>query len=183
MDLPEDVTLGVLDVCGAPAWMALLARPGMKVVVLGAGGKSGMLACAQAARAVSGSGRVLGLCWPEDTIDAVKEAGAEALAVDCTDPLAVLEGVTEAFEGDAADLVFVCTNVPGCEGGAILACSDEGRVVFFSMSTSFSAAALTAEGLGKSCEMTIGNGFLPGHAELALDLVRSEPRLRERFAR
>ncbi len=31
--------------------------------------------------------------------------------------------------------------------------------------------------------MTIGNGYVPGHAELALDLVRSEPQLLERFSR
>jgi L-erythro-3,5-diaminohexanoate dehydrogenase len=95
--------------------------------------------------------------------------------------MAVLDAVTEAFEGELADLVIVCANVPGCEGGAILACDDDGRVIFFSMATSFTAAALTAEGLGKACDMTIGNGFVPGHAKLALDLVTSEPQLLERF--
>ena len=180
-DLDEAVVLGVLDVCGAPAWAARLARRGMSVVVIGAGGKSGMLTCAQAMRSVGGRGRVLGLCWPEDTVVAAKEAGAEALAVDCTDAVAVMSSVADALEGEMADLVFVCANVPGCEGGAILACKDDGRVVFFSMATSFSAAALTAEGLGKSCELTIGNGFVPGHADLALDLVRSSPQLLARF--
>lgn len=180
-DLDDDVILGVLDVCGAPAWAARLVEPGMNVVVIGAGGKSGMLVDAQAARSAGPEGRVLGLCWPEETVAAAKDAGAEALAVDCTDPVAVSGAVIEAFEGDPADLVFVCANVPGCEGGAILACDDEGRVVFFSMATSFTTAALTAEGLGKYCEMTIGNGYVPGHAQLALDLVRSEPRLLERF--
>lgn len=181
-DLDDAVVLGVLDVCGAPAWAARLARRGMSAVVIGAGGKSGMLACAQAARSVGERGRVLGLCWPEDTVVAAKEAGAEALAVDCTDAVAVMDAVAEAFSGEMADLVFVCANAPGCEGGAILACKDEGRVVFFSMATSFSTAALTAEGLGKSCELTIGNGFVPGHADLALDLVRSLPQLQARFA-
>ncbi|HEX2196120.1 MAG TPA: L-erythro-3,5-diaminohexanoate dehydrogenase [Actinomycetota bacterium] len=181
-DLADEVTLGVLDVCGAPAWMARLARPGMRVVVLGAGGKSGVLACAQAARSVGADGRVVGLCWPKSTTVAAKEAGAEAIAVDCTNPVAVHEAVTRALGGRAADLVFVCTNVPGCEGGAILACADDGRVVFFSMATSFQAAALGAEGMGKSCEMIVGNGYLPGHAELALDLVRSDPVLLERFS-
>ncbi len=181
-DLSDEVTLGVLDVCGAPAWMERLARPGMRVAVLGAGGKSGMLACAQAARSVGPDGRVIGLCWPEATMIAAKEAGAEAIAVDCTDPVAVHAAVGRALGGRDADLVFVCTNVPGCEGGALLACADEGRVVFFSMTTSFQAAALGAEGLGKSCEMIVGNGYLPGHAELALDLVRSDPVLLERFS-
>jgi L-erythro-3,5-diaminohexanoate dehydrogenase len=164
-DLDDAVVLGVLDVCGAPAWAARLARRGMSVVVIGAGGKSGMLTCAQAVRSVGGRGRVLGLCWPEDTVVAAKEAGAEALAVDCTNAMAVMSSVTEAFSGEMADLVFVCANVAGCEGGAILACKDDGRV----------------EGLGKSCELTIGNGFVPGHADLALDLVRSSPQLLARF--
>ena len=180
-DLPDAVTLGVLDVCGAPAWMAKLARPAMKVVVLGAGGKSGMLACAQASRIVGPEGRVLGLCYPEDTAAAAKDAGAEPVVVDCTDAMQVAAAVSDAFMGEEADLVFVCTNVPGCEGAAILACSDQGRIVFFSMATSFTSAALLAEGLGRSCEMTIGNGYVPGHAQLALDLVRDDEALRGRF--
>jgi L-erythro-3,5-diaminohexanoate dehydrogenase len=180
-DLSDEVSLGVLDVCGAPAWMARLGRRGARVVVIGAGGKSGMLTVAQATASVGSEGRVVGLCWPEGSVVAAKEAGAEALAVDCTDAVAVHEAVTAALDGGLADLVFVCSNVAGCEGGAILACADGGRVVFFSMATSFTAAALTAEGLGKSCELTIGNGFVPGHAELALDLVRERPRLLEAF--
>lgn len=180
-DLPDTVTLGVLDVCGAPAWMAKLCRPGMNVVVIGAGGKSGMLACAQAGRSLDGDGRLVGLCYPADTAAAAEDAGAEAIVVDCTDASAVSEAVSDAFMGEEADLVFVCSNVPGCEGGAVLACSDQGRIVFFSMATSFTSAALLAEGLGKSCEMTIGNGYVPGHAELALDLVRDDERLLTRF--
>jgi L-erythro-3,5-diaminohexanoate dehydrogenase len=184
-ELPEGMNdkaaLGVLDVCGAPAWAARLARPGMTVAVIGAGGKSGMLVCAEAARSVGPEGRVLGLCWPPDTMDAAKDAGAEAIAVDGTDAVGLMNVVAEALDGELADLVFVCANVPGCEGGAILACKEEGRVVFFSMATSFTSAALTAEGLGRSCEMTIGNGFVPGHAKLALDLVLSDGRLLERF--
>ena len=179
-DMPEETVLSVLDVCGAPAWAKRVVEPGMNVVVIGAGGKSGMLVCAQAIEA--GAARVLGLCWPEETAAAAKDAGAEALVVDCTKPVEVDEAVRHNLDS-GADVVFVCTNVAGCEGGAVLACRDEGRVVFFSMATSFTSAALVAEGLGRSCEMTIGNGFVPGHAELALDLVRRHPRLMERFAR
>ena len=113
---------------------------------------------------------------------AAKDTGAEAIAVDCTDANAVHEAVAESLEGRFADLTFVCANVPGCEGGAILSTDDEGKVVFFSMATSFTTAALTAEGLGKACEMVIGNGYVPGHARGALDLVRSDPRLLERFS-
>jgi L-erythro-3,5-diaminohexanoate dehydrogenase len=179
----DEVILGVLDVCGAPAWMARLAQPGMRVSVIGGGGKSGLLACVQAMKSVGPDGRVLALCWPPETVEAAIETGAQAIAVDCTDAVAVLEETVEAFEGNEADLVFVCANVPGCEGGAILSCDDQGRVVFFSMATSFTSAALVAEGLGKACEMTIGNGYVPGHAQLALDLVLSDAKLANRFAR
>ena len=172
----------VLDVAGAPAWAARLVKQRMRVVVIGAGGKSGMLVSAQSRRNAGEHGHVVGLCYPESTAEAAEDAGAEAIVVDCTDPVATSEAVMDAFEGRLADIVFVCTNVPGCEGGAILSCEDDGRIVFFSMATSFTSAALVAEGLGKYPEMTIGNGFVPGHARLALDLVRGEPALLKRFA-
>jgi L-erythro-3,5-diaminohexanoate dehydrogenase len=74
-------------------------------------------------------------------------------------------------------------DVPGCEGGAILATAQGGTVIFFSMATSFSAAALGAEGMAADVTMLIGNGYVPGHADLALDLVRAEPGVRQIFER
>jgi L-erythro-3,5-diaminohexanoate dehydrogenase len=53
--------------------------------------------------------------------------------------------------------------------------------VFFSMATSFSAAALGAEGLAADVRMLIGNGYVPGHARFALDLFRETPGVRELF--
>jgi L-erythro-3,5-diaminohexanoate dehydrogenase len=79
------------------------------------------------------------------------------------------------------DVTVVCVDVPGCEHGAVLATSDGGTVVFFSMATSFSAAALGAEGLAADVEMIIGNGFVPGHAAFALDLLRAESGVRALF--
>jgi L-erythro-3,5-diaminohexanoate dehydrogenase len=46
------------------------------------------------------------------------------------------------------------------------------------MATSFQAAALGAEGLAADVTMLVGNGYAPGHALLALDLVRGDERLR-----
>jgi L-erythro-3,5-diaminohexanoate dehydrogenase len=54
-------------------------------------------------------------------------------------------------------------------------------VIFFSMATSFSAAALGAEGMAADVTMLIGNGYVPGHADLALDLIRAEPGVRGLF--
>ena len=94
-------------------------------------------------------------------------------------PLALAAAV--AGTGAPADVTVVCVDVPGCEHGAILATAAGGTVIFFSMATSFSAAALGAEGLAADVTMLIGNGYVPGHAALALDLLRTEPGVRKLF--
>ena len=43
------------------------------------------------------------------------------------------------------------------------------------MATSFSAAALGAEGLAADVTMLVGNGYVPGHADLALEPPALDP--------
>ena len=151
-------------------------RPGVSVAVLGGGGKSGSLSLAAARRA--GATRLVGVVPTETEAAALKEAGlaTEIAVVDARDPVALAAAV-----GEPVDVTVVCVDVPGCEHGAILATRPGGTVVFFSMATSFPAAALGAEGLAADVTMLIGNGYVPGHAELALDLVRTDPGVRMLF--
>jgi L-erythro-3,5-diaminohexanoate dehydrogenase len=99
---------------------------------------------------------------------------------DARDPVALAAAV-EKHLGGRADITVVCVDVPGCEHGAILATAEGGSVIFFSMATSFSAAALGAEGLAADVTMLVGNGFVPGHAGYAMDLFRAEPGVRRMF--
>jgi L-erythro-3,5-diaminohexanoate dehydrogenase len=62
-----------------------------------------------------------------------------------------------------------------------LSTAQSGTVIFFSMATSFSAAALGAEGLASDVTMLIGNGYVPGHADVALGLLKGYPSVRELF--
>ncbi|MET9919144.1 L-erythro-3,5-diaminohexanoate dehydrogenase [Streptomyces sp. NPDC006435] len=187
-DLPDELSLSVLDVCGAPALtgrlVASYARGGgaaPSVLVLGASGKSGSLSLAAARRA--GAGRIVGVV-PDAAEDAALTASGladEVVRADARDAVALhalLEG-----RGGPADVTVVCTDVAGCEHAAILATRDGGTVAFFSMATSFSTAALGAEGLGRDVTMLIGNGYQPGHSDLALGLVREEPGVRALFDR
>lgn len=180
--LPEDLepglALAVLDVCGAPALTARVVRPGARVAVLGAAGKSGALSLAAARRA--GAARTVGVVPTEAEERRLRQAGlADAVVrADARDPVAVAEAVTGALGGRGGDVTVVCVDVPGCEHGAILATAGGGTVIFFSMATSFTAAALGAEGLAADVTMLIGNGYLPGHAALALALVRTDPAVR-----
>jgi threonine dehydrogenase-like Zn-dependent dehydrogenase len=165
----------VLDVCGAPAATArVVERTGARsVAVLGAAGKSGCLSLA-AARA-AGATELTGLVRDEAEAAALRASGLadRVVVADATDPLAVAAAV-----GTPADVTVVCVDVPGAEHGAVLATADGGTVVFFSMATSFSAAALGAEGMAADVTMLVGNGYTPGHAALALDLYRRTPGVR-----
>ena len=188
-DLPAALSLAVMDVCGAPALTHRVvsqiadrsgdAGKGPVVAVLGAAGKSGSLSAAAARRA--GASLVIGVVPHEREAAALRAAGLadQVVIADATDPVAVSQAVQEC--GGPAGVTVVCVDVPGCEGGAILATAQGGTVIFFSMATSFTAAALGAEGVAADVTMLVGNGYTPGHAQLAIDLLRSEPGVRQIF--
>ena len=185
-DLPEELAMAVNDVCGAPALTARVVRgycergSAPTVAVLGGAGKSGSLSLA-AARA-AGAAATLGVVPTEREAALLAGAGiADHVALaDARDPVGVADAVAAAL-GGPADVTIVCVTVPGCEHGAILATEEGGTVIFFSMATSFTAAALGAEGLAADVTLLIGNGYARGHAAYALDLLRAEPGLRALF--
>jgi len=90
--------------------------------------------------------------------------------------------VEQVTGGRLADVAFNCANLPGTEMATILATRDDGKIIFFGMATDFSRAALGAEGAAKPVEMLIGNGYLPGHARIALQVLRENEALRKHFA-
>jgi L-erythro-3,5-diaminohexanoate dehydrogenase len=182
-DLPDAVALAALDVCGAPALVERSVRSGMRVAVLGAG-KSGALCLAQARRSMAGKGQLLALDISQPALDTLwgLELCDVALRVDATQALAVMAAVREATGGALCDLVVNCASVPNTEMATILCVRDGGTALFFSMATSFTAAALGAEGVGKDVTLLMGNGYVPGHAALTLELLRGDARLRELFA-
>ncbi|MBA2445460.1 MAG: L-erythro-3,5-diaminohexanoate dehydrogenase [Nocardioidaceae bacterium] len=184
-DLSATLALAVMDVCGAPALTARVVRQYVDraaaptVCVIGGAGKSGSLALAAARHA--GAGHTIAVVPVQQEVDLLADKDlADAVAlVDARDPVALCAAVNEA--GGPAEVTVVCVDVPGCEGGAILSTEQGGTVIFFSMATSFSAAALGAEGLASDVTMLVGNGFVPGHAAYALDLLRSHAGVRALF--
>lgn len=178
-DLDVAVVLSVLDVAGAPALVSRHVRGGDRVAIIGGSGKSGSLACVAAQeRGAAAVAAVVPTLQDARIVDAV--GAARAVIADARDPVMTAEAVTRVL-GAKADLTAVCVDVPDAEGGALLATRDGGTVVFFSMATSFARAALGAEGLGADLTMVIGNGYVPGHAAAALDLVRRHAALLDVF--
>jgi L-erythro-3,5-diaminohexanoate dehydrogenase len=174
-DLPPRLALAVLDVAGAAPQVARRVKPGARVLILGAGGKSGILCAAEAKRA---GGRVIGVESFARAADELRALGIceEVIVADGRDPVGTLKAV-----GEEADVTFSCVNVPDAEMTAILCTKDRGTVYFFAMSTSFTKAALGAEGVGKDVELVIGNGYAHGHAEHSLAMMRAMPEVRALF--
>ncbi|MDK2917801.1 MAG: L-erythro-3,5-diaminohexanoate dehydrogenase [Candidatus Petromonas sp.] len=180
-DIPENLALSVLDVAGAPAQTAKLVKPGDTVVIIGGAGKSGMLCLYEAKKRAGISGKVICLGHSEKSIERVKKADLadEYIVADATKPVEVMEKVSEVTDGEMADIVINCVNVPDTEMSSILATKDDGLIYFFSMATSFTKAALGAEGVGKDTTMIIGNGYTKDHAKIALQIMRESETLRK----
>lgn len=184
-DLAPELALMVMDVCGAPALVRRVVLQQVAagtiptVAVLGGAGKSGSLALAAARQA--GAGRVIAVVPFEAEAALLRgtDLADEVVIADARSPIGLADAVAAA--GGPAQLTVVCVDVPGCEQPAILATAQGGTVIFFSMATNFAAAALGAEGLGADVTMLVGNGYVPGHAVQALDLVRSNAAIRELF--
>ncbi len=181
-DLAPELSLAVMDVCGAPALTSRIVGQydAPTVAVIGGAGKSGSLSLAAARDA--GAARVVGVVPHQAEADLLTGAGLadHVVIADARDPIALRDAVADAV-GGPADVTVVCVDVPGCEGGAILSTAERGTVIFFSMATSFSAAALGAEGLAADVTMLVGNGYVPGHAAYALELLRAHDGVRGLF--
>jgi len=181
-DMDENLALSVLDVAGAPAQVERLVRPGDTVVIIGANGKSGILCNAVARERVGVAGKVIGIVRNPAYIQTCLETGChEVIIADATDAITIQKEVAKHTKGNMADLVINVVNIEDTELPTIMACKDRGIVYYFSMATSFTKAALGAEGIGADVDMILGNGYAHHHARVALDLLRRNPVLMKLF--
>lgn len=182
-DMPEKLALSALDVAGAPAQTAKLCKPGDIVLIIGAGGKSGMLCCYEAKKRVGVTGKVIGMCHSQKSTERLEKLGFcdVVFSGNANDPVGMVEKISELTNGEMADITINNVNVPDTEMTSILCTKNDGLVYFFSMATSFTKAALGAEGVGSDVTMIVGNGYTRGHAEITLQILRECESLRKVF--
>jgi L-erythro-3,5-diaminohexanoate dehydrogenase len=174
-DLSLQTALEIFDVCAAASHTRELAAEAGTVCVLGAGHAGKLVAAA--ARDVMRGGTVAVVDIEAEAIASVAEHGLADVGIvaDLRDPLAALDAVHEAGVGPA-DLTVVVVNAAGCEPAAVLLTAERGTAIFFSMATSFSAAALVPDGTSSDIRIVVGTGYAPDRGVYALELVRrSEP--------
>ena len=186
-DLPRDMVVAALDVAGAPSRVSALAQPGQRVTVLGAGGTAGMLTLCALRQRLGSNGEIIAVEYSDKALRDVAALGVADVLVqgNATRPLELVERVQQACKGHnyLADLAINVVNVPNTEFATILLTKADGRILFFSMATSFTVAALGAEGMAHQVEMHIGNGYMPDHGAVALQLLRDYPALSAIFSR
>ncbi len=182
-DMEDTLALAVLDVAGAPAQVQKLIKPGNKVLILGATGKSGLMCSYVVKKLVGKKGKVIGQARNEKRATFLRDTDFchEVIIADVYEPTDVLKKTLEVNNGNEVDISINCLSIPNTELSCILPVRDGGIVYFFSMATSFTKAALGAEGIGKDVKMLIGCGFVKNHAQIALDLVRESDTLRKIF--
>jgi L-erythro-3,5-diaminohexanoate dehydrogenase len=179
-NLPEDLSMSLLDVAGAPAQAKKLVQPNTDIVVLGTG-KSGLLVIAQARKQI-GNGKIIAI----DLFDTNKEFLLKNNYVDhfiianAKKPVDVYNKIKEVLP-ELADLVINTANVPDTEMASILPVKDDGIVYLFNMASNFQKAALGAEGVVKDATIIVGNGYAKNHAVITMDLVKNDPVLLELF--
>jgi L-erythro-3,5-diaminohexanoate dehydrogenase len=181
-DMDENLALSILDVAGAPTQVERLVKPGDTVVIIGANGKSGVLCNAMAKERADVSGKVIGIVRNPSYIDTCLQTGCdEVIIASATDAITIETEVKRLTNGKMADVVINVVNIEDSELPSIMACKDRGIVYFFSMATSFTKAALGAEGIGADVDMILGNGYAHDHAIISIDLLRRNPVLMKIF--
>ncbi len=182
-DLPERAALSVFDVAGAPALVAAHCKPGQTVVVIGAGGKAGILSCFAARQKVGKKGKVIGIEPFASAANELRSMGIcnEVIEADATHPILVSSSVATHTRDKMGDVVVNVASVPDTEMSTVLSTRPKGTAIFFGMATSFTKVALGAEGVASSAKLIFGNGFYPGHAEYAVSLLGKFPMLKNLF--
>lgn len=182
-DIPSNIALSALDVAGAPAQVKKLVKKNDTVVILGAAGKSGTLCSYQAKKQAGPNGKVIGIIHSES-----HRAELEFLNVcdhivigDAKDPMDIYNKVMALTNNEGSDVTINVVNVPNTEMATILPTKDTGTVYFFSMATSFTKAALGAEGIASEALMIIGNGYTKNHANITLDILRESKEMFDLF--
>lgn len=182
-DLNEKLVLAALDVAGAPAQAIKLAKKDDYVLILGAAGKSGILCAYQAKKVVGPKGKIIGLDRKESQKEFLESLHIydEIIIGDALNAIDTYHKISDVTQGKLCDLTINVVNVENTEMSSILCTKEQGTVYFFSMATSFTKAALGAEGIGKDVNMIIGNGYTKDHAEITLNLMRESKVLHDLF--
>jgi L-erythro-3,5-diaminohexanoate dehydrogenase len=176
--IPLDAALAALDVCNAASQTRELIGLDTRTVLVLGGGHGGLLALAAGRDCLARDSQLVLIDADERICERARGLGLcdLALSLDLRDAVGALNGLEQAGV-PRADLTVVVVNASDCEAASLLLTSPDGTILFFSMATSFTKAALGSEGMASTARMLIGSGYIADRGEYALELVRRDGRL------
>jgi L-erythro-3,5-diaminohexanoate dehydrogenase len=182
-DIEPAAALAALDVCNSATQTRSLIGPATGTVLVLGGGHGGLLSLAAARDSLPGGATLALIDADERICERARDLGLcdIALRADLRDPIAALQTL-EAAGIPRADLTIVLVNAADCEAAALLLTAGHGTVLFFSMATAFTKAALGSEDVASSATMLVGAGYTPDRGQYALELLRRDPRLQAALA-
>ena len=174
-DIPLRVALAAMDIAGSPACTYQTVYPGQQVLVMGAGSKLGLLCGCAARDRLGSSGRLVGLIRSKEERRALEQTGL-------FDDIRVVDAANvEAFATRSDDLrncfdvVLNCISSDNTELVSLMAVRPGGAIFFTTLGCDYKFAALTAESVGKQVQIIPYTGFVEGHANYTLALLRQFP--------
>jgi L-erythro-3,5-diaminohexanoate dehydrogenase len=181
--VPFEAALAALDVSNAAFQTRELIDAGTRTVLVLGGGHAGLLALAAARDCLSAEARAVLVDADERMCQRARDLDLcdVALRIDLRDAVQALRQL-EVAGIPRADLTVVVVNAADCEAASILLTADHGTVLFFSMATSFTKAALGSEGMASTARMLIGSGYMPDRGAYALELLGRDERLQRAIA-
>jgi L-erythro-3,5-diaminohexanoate dehydrogenase len=181
--LSIDAALAAIDVCNAASQTRELIDSDTRTVLVLGGGHAGLVALAAARDSLAPGSNVVLMDASQRICDRARELQLcdVAICVDLRNPIESLHRLEQAAL-PRADLTVVVVNSTDCEAAAILLTADHGTVLFFSMATSFTKAALGSDGLSSAATMIVGSGFAPDRGVYALELIGRDRRLQTAIA-
>ncbi|MBN2539935.1 MAG: L-erythro-3,5-diaminohexanoate dehydrogenase [Bacilli bacterium] len=182
-DMPPHIALAALDVAGAPAQVQNLVKKDDSVLILGCAGKSGILCAYQARKSAGPNGKVIGIIHHDTHMDELKQLNIcdHIIVGDAKNPMEIYNKVMAVTNNEGVDVTINVVNVQNTEMASILPTKPTGTVYFFSMATSFTKAALGAEGIAAESLMIIGNGYTKNHADITLNILRESKEMYDLF--
>jgi|GEM_PF-383987 len=178
-DLPLKLVIYTLDEAGAPFRTYRIVKKNQRVLIIGANGKIGLL-CAYAAKdKLAGTGSLTGIVKSERSKEEIAKYGIfdEILLLNAANTEYFYK--LEESDTEKYDIVINCVNSPNTEMASLLFVKDKGIIYFATLSSDYKLTSLTAEGMGKEITIIPYTGYLAGHSDYTLNLVRKYRELRE----
>jgi TyrR family helix-turn-helix protein len=178
-DLPLKTVISAMDEAGAPMRTDEIVSEGDRVLIMGGSGKVGLLCAFAATRKLRGKGKLVGLVANQMDREKLESIHLfdDIITMDATD--ITNTGYTDTMTDfdDSFDVVINCINKPDTEIISLIASRPRGTLFFATLSSNERLAALTAESMGKEVRIVTYTGFMEGHAEFTMNLMREYPQL------